>query len=86
MALPLAARGIPVSGIDASEKMVARLRAKPGGTDIPVAIGDFADVDVEGSFSLIYVPFTTHRYAGYARSPFEASSDHRVSVYRLPRS
>jgi SAM-dependent methyltransferase len=59
VALPLAARGVRVSGIDASTEMVARLRAKPGGTEIAVAIGNFADVDVEGSFSLIYVPFTT---------------------------
>lgn len=59
VALPLAARGVPVSGIDASREMVSRLRAKPGGADIPVRIGDFADVDVEGPFSLIYVPFTT---------------------------
>jgi SAM-dependent methyltransferase len=32
VALPLAARGIPVHGIDASPAMVARLRAKPGAT------------------------------------------------------
>ena len=59
VALPLAARGIEVSGIDASEEMVTRLRAKPGGAEIPVTIGDFADVDFERSFSLIYIPFTT---------------------------
>jgi hypothetical protein len=40
---PLVARGIEVHGIDASEAMVAKLRAKPGGGDIPVMIGDFAD-------------------------------------------
>jgi hypothetical protein len=39
--------------------MVARLRAKPGGADIPVTMGDFADVGVEGSFSLIFVAFNT---------------------------
>lgn len=59
VALPLAARGVPVSGIDASEEMVTRLRAKPGGASIPVTMGNFADVDVEGRFALIYVPFTT---------------------------
>src|SRR6187399_3619069 len=42
IALPLAARGVEVHGIDLSEAMVARLRAKPGGDAIPVAIGDFA--------------------------------------------
>jgi SAM-dependent methyltransferase len=59
VALPLAARGVAVEGIDASEAMVARLRAKPGGADIPVTFADFVDVPVEGTFRLIYVPFTT---------------------------
>lgn len=59
VALPLAERGVTVHGIDASEAMVARLRAKPGGTSLPVEIGDFADVAVEGSFSLIFVAFCT---------------------------
>ena len=54
-ALPLAARGIEVHGIEASEAMVAQLRAKSGGATLPVAIGDFADIDVDGSFSLVFV-------------------------------
>ncbi len=59
VALPLARRGVRVHGIDASEAMVAKLRAKPGGVDLPVAIGNFADVGVEGRFSLIFVVFNT---------------------------
>ena len=59
VALPLAARGVAVHGIDASEQMVARLRAKPGGNAIPVTIGDFADVGVDGRFSLIFVVYNT---------------------------
>jgi hypothetical protein len=59
IALPLAARGVPVHGIDASEAMVARLRAKPGGAEIPVAIGDFATTRVEGVFSVVYLVFNT---------------------------
>jgi SAM-dependent methyltransferase len=59
LAIPLAQRGIAVSGIDASEAMVAKLRAKPGGEEIPVAIGDFADVDVDGRFSLIFIAYST---------------------------
>lgn len=59
VAVPLARRGIDVSGIDASEEMVARMRAKPGGADIPVTMGDFADVGVEGPFSLVYLVFNT---------------------------
>lgn len=59
LALPLAERGLEVSGIDASEEMVKKLREKPGGDRITVTMGDFADVDVEGQFSLIYVAFNT---------------------------
>ena len=59
VALPLAARGIRVDGIDLSPAMVAKLRAKPGGEDLSVTIGDFADVDVAGSYKLIFVVFNT---------------------------
>jgi SAM-dependent methyltransferase len=55
VALPLHARGVEVSGIDASEAMVAQLRARPGAERITVTIGDFSQVPVEGSFSLIYL-------------------------------
>jgi len=53
IALPLAARGVRVDGIDLSTAMVAKLREKPGGDQISVAIGDFADVPVEGTYRLI---------------------------------
>src|SRR2546430_10991366 len=59
IALPLARRGIRVHGIDLSEAMVARLRAKPGGEQIGVTIGDFATTTVEGTFSLAYLVFNT---------------------------
>jgi len=59
IALPLAARGVRVDGIDISPAMVARLRAKPGGDAITVTTGDFAAVPVDGSFPLIYVVFNT---------------------------
>jgi SAM-dependent methyltransferase len=59
IALPLAARGIEVHGIDASPAMVSRLRSKPGGEAIPVTMGDFADVGVSGELSLIFVVFNT---------------------------
>jgi ubiquinone/menaquinone biosynthesis C-methylase UbiE len=55
IALPLHAQGVDVVGIDGSEAMVAQLRSKPGGQHIPVTIGDFSQVPVEGSFSLIYL-------------------------------
>jgi hypothetical protein len=59
IALPLAARGVRVDGIDLSEAMVARLRAKPGGDQITVTMGDFAEVPVTGEYSLIFVVFNT---------------------------
>jgi SAM-dependent methyltransferase len=59
VALPLAARGIEVHGIDASNAMVSKLRAKPGGESIAVTIGDFADVRVEGEFPLVFVVCNT---------------------------
>jgi len=59
VALPLAARGLAVQGIDASEAMVAQLRNKPGGSNIPVKIGDMAEVRVDDSFDLIYLVFNT---------------------------
>jgi Methyltransferase domain len=59
IALPLADRGVNVAGVDASERMVAKLRDKPGGGAIPVTMGTFADVPVDGMFRLIYIPFTT---------------------------
>jgi SAM-dependent methyltransferase len=59
IAIPLVARGVDVTGIDISDEMVARLRAKPGGGRIPVVMGDFADVAVDGSFRLVYLVFNT---------------------------
>jgi SAM-dependent methyltransferase len=59
IALPLAARGVPVHGIDLSRAMVARLRDKPGGDAIGVTIGDFATTRVDGGFSLAYLVFNT---------------------------
>jgi SAM-dependent methyltransferase len=59
VALPLAARGLVVEGIEASPEMVAQLRAKPGGAEIPVTIADMADVPVSGPFPLVYLVFNT---------------------------
>ena len=59
VALPLARRGVRVHGIDLSEAMVARLRAKPGAQDIGVTVGDFATTVVEGRFSVAYLVFNT---------------------------
>jgi Methyltransferase domain len=59
IALPLAARGVAVDGIDISDAMVARLREKPGGAAIAVTMGDFADVAVPDIYRLIYVVYNT---------------------------
>jgi SAM-dependent methyltransferase len=59
VALPLAARGVEVHGIDLSRAMVAKMAAKPGGDAIAVTIGDFATTRVAGTFSLVYLVFNT---------------------------
>jgi SAM-dependent methyltransferase len=59
VALPLARRGVPVHGIELSKAMVAQLRAKPGGDDIGVTIGDFATATVDATFSVAYLVFNT---------------------------
>ena len=59
IAIPLAARGLAVDGIDFSPEMVARLRAKHGGATIPVTMGDFAEVGVPGPYPLIYLVYNT---------------------------
>jgi SAM-dependent methyltransferase len=59
IAVPLAARGVPVHGIDMSRAMVAQMRAKPGGEDIHVVIGDFATTKVDHTFSVVYLVFNT---------------------------
>jgi SAM-dependent methyltransferase len=59
IALPLAARGVPVAGVDLSEPMVAELRKKPGGEEIPVTIGSMTSTRVEGSFRVVYLVFNT---------------------------
>ncbi|MBO0776123.1 MAG: class I SAM-dependent methyltransferase [Actinobacteria bacterium] len=59
LALPLARRGVPVHGIDLSQAMVARLRAKPGGDAIGVTMGDFATTRADGTFSVAYLVFNT---------------------------
>jgi SAM-dependent methyltransferase len=59
IALPLAKRGVRVHGIELSEAMVEQLRAKPGGDEIDVTIGDFATTTVDKAFSLAYLVFNT---------------------------
>ena len=62
IAVPLAGRGVPVHGIDLSADMVAQLREKPGGAELPVTIGDFSTTRVEGSFALVYLVYNCLLY------------------------
>lgn len=59
LAIPLAEQGLKVVGIDASRAMAERLAGKPGGDRVQVALGNFAEVPVEGRFRLIFVAFNT---------------------------
>jgi SAM-dependent methyltransferase len=59
VALPLAARGVPVSGIELSAAMVGRLKAKDGAHLVNVTIGDMATTRMAGSFRLVYLVFNT---------------------------
>lgn len=59
IALPLASRGLRVDGIDISDAMIAKLRAKPGGDALSVTVGNFADVPVHGSYPLVFIVFNT---------------------------
>jgi hypothetical protein len=59
IALPLAARNVNVSGIDAAQSMIDRLNTKEGSDRVKVHVGSFAEVQVDGEFQLIYVVFNT---------------------------
>jgi len=59
VALPLAARGVPVSGIELSTAMAERLRAKDDAHLVDVTLGDMATTVVDGSFRLVYLVFNT---------------------------
>jgi SAM-dependent methyltransferase len=57
IAVPLAARGVRVAGIDYAPPMVEQLRTKT--SEIPVAIGDYSTTRVDGTFSLVYIVFNS---------------------------
>ena len=57
IAVPLAARGVRVAGIDLSPDMVAQLRVKRA--EIPVEIGDYAATRIDARFSLVFIVFNS---------------------------
>ena len=59
VAVPLAARGVPVAGIELSEPMVDQLRRKVDEDTLPVVVGDMATAQVPGEFALVYLVFNT---------------------------
>ncbi len=59
LALPLAANGLTVDGVDFSPAMLARLRAKPGGEALEVVEGDFADVKMDRRYALIFIAWNS---------------------------
>lgn len=59
LAIPLAARGLDVAGIELSPPMLDRLRAKPGGERVRAVEGDMSTKRVSGEFSLVYLVFNT---------------------------
>jgi SAM-dependent methyltransferase len=59
IAIPLAERGLPVTGVDASQAMLSQLAAKPGGSEITSVHADFSNFRLDKKFSLIYMSCNT---------------------------
>lgn len=59
LAIPLAARGIDVVGVDISPEMLAELAAKPGGDRVTTILGDMTTVQVDREFPLVYIAFSS---------------------------
>jgi SAM-dependent methyltransferase len=59
VAVPLAERGVPVTGVELSLPMVERLRTKADEATIPVIIGDMATTAAPGTYTLVYLVFNT---------------------------
>ena len=81
VAVPLAARGVPVTGIELSAAMVAQLRRKVGEATLPVVIGDMATTTVPGEFSLVYLVWNT---ISNLRTQAEQVACYRNAARHLP--
>jgi SAM-dependent methyltransferase len=57
VAIPLAERGVRVTGIELSGAMIEQLRTKAGEEAIPVIAGDMATVRAPGEYTLVYLVF-----------------------------
>jgi SAM-dependent methyltransferase len=59
VAVPLARRGVPVSGIELSRPMIEQLRTKVDEATVPVVAGDMATARAPGEFTLVYLVYNT---------------------------
>ncbi|MFG2072370.1 class I SAM-dependent methyltransferase [Nonomuraea maritima] len=59
VAVPLAERGVPVTGIELSRPMIAQLRTKADEARIPVVVGDMAEATAPGTYTLVYLVYNT---------------------------
>ncbi len=59
IALPLAAAGVSVDGIEMSRHMIERMREKPGGDAITVTIGDMSRVGTGRTYGMVYLVYNT---------------------------
>lgn len=59
IALPLAAKGLRVDGIELSPDMIAVLRGKPGGAGLAIVEGDMTSTDMGRKYGLVYLVFNS---------------------------
>ncbi|MGV9559672.1 class I SAM-dependent methyltransferase [Streptomyces sp. NPDC003522] len=59
VAVPLAARGVPVTGVELSRPMIGQLRTKADESAIPVVVGDMATTRAPGEYALVYLVHNT---------------------------
>lgn len=78
LAIPLAARGVEVHGVDTSPDMLALLTAKPGGNRVHAIEGDMAGDRPRGPFAVVFVAYNTL----FSLTSAEAQQDCFASVAR----
>jgi predicted TPR repeat methyltransferase len=82
VAIPFAEAGVQVHGIDSSEAMLTKLKAKPGADQIQVTLGSFAEFSLQTRFQLVYVVFNT--FFGLLTQEEQVSCFHSVARHLAP--
>lgn len=59
VAIPLAASGVSVDGIDISPKAIELIRVHPLGDAVGASVGDISDFTLDRTYSLVYLVFNT---------------------------